>query len=57
MSGNPFHSQGICQHGDSNMPIDKPTYKHLGKKIKFENLPIDCKKVVIDDYIDIWNIK
>ena len=30
--GYPFHPQGIGQHGESNEPIDQPSYKHLGKR-------------------------
>lgn len=58
MSANPFHSQGFGQHGESNWnPIDRPTYGHLGKKISFTQLPDDCKKLVISDYKDLWDIK
>jgi hypothetical protein len=58
MSANPFHPQGFGQHGESNhMPIDKPTYSQLGKKIKFNDLPIDCRKLVVSNYVDIWEIK
>jgi len=58
MSSNPFSPQGFGQHGESNthQPIDKPSYKHLGKKIKFDELPEDCKQLVINDYIDLWDI-
>jgi hypothetical protein len=56
MSENPFHPQGFGQHGWSQDIIDYPSYKHLGKKIKFEYLPKDCQKVVIDDYKEIWNL-
>lgn len=32
--------QGIGQHGETMYkPVDRPTYGHLGKKIKFETLP------------------
>jgi hypothetical protein len=55
MSANPF--QGIGQHGESNfMPIDKPKYAHLGKKISFQELPEDCQKAVIQDYAYLWDI-
>jgi hypothetical protein len=54
MSANPFHPQGVGQHGESRSPIDRPTYSHLGKKIRFENLPPDCQKVVVSDYKSIW---
>jgi hypothetical protein len=66
MSGSPFHPQGFCQHGETNKIIDArkgswgavPIGKknHLGKRIVFDSLPIDCKKVVIEDYKDIWSL-
>jgi hypothetical protein len=56
MSANPFHPQGVDMHGESNhMPIDKPRYSHLGKKIKFDELPKDCQKLVIEDYLYLWD--
>ena len=57
MSDHPFHPQGFGQHGESTTPIDTPSYGHLGKKITFEDLPDDCKKLVLNDYVDIWNLK
>jgi len=57
MSETPFHPQGFCQHDDYDHPIDRPTYSHLGKKIKFIDLPGDCRKAVIDTYKAYWNIK
>ncbi len=57
MSGCPFHPQGFGQHGESNYtPIDYPSYKHLGKKIRFEDLPEDCQKLVIQDYKTNWDL-
>ena len=56
MSSYPFHPQGIGTRGESpNQPIDRPSYGHLGKKILFENLPEDCKKLTITDYLYLWN--
>jgi hypothetical protein len=43
MSAEPFHPQGIGQHGAA-MPG-----RHLGKRIRFEDLPADCQKVVMQD--------
>ena len=57
MSTMPFSPLGFCQHGEANEPIDKPTYKHLGKKIKFQDLPADCQTQVISDYVDLWGIE
>lgn len=44
MSAAPFHPQGICQHGD-----DFVRGSHLGKVIRFRDLPKDCKAVVLRD--------
>lgn len=57
MNAHPFHPQGIGQHGSSREQIDRPSYGHLGKKIKFTDLPEDCQKAVLNDYRDIWNLK
>jgi hypothetical protein len=56
MSAEPFHPQGVGQHGESRFPIDRPGYSHLGKPIRFENLPPDCRKLVLSDYKAIWNL-
>lgn len=56
MSANPLHPQGFGQHGDTEFqPCDRPTYSHLGKKIKFQDLPEDCKKLVMKDYLYLWD--
>jgi len=57
MSEKPYHPQGFGQHGESEHdPIDKPTYSHLGRKIKFSELPTDCQHCAIETYLDLWNI-
>jgi hypothetical protein len=43
MSGLPFHPQGIGQHCTA-MPG-----RHLGKRIKFQDLPEDCRRLVEQD--------
>ena len=56
MSGSPFHPQGIGMHGQTEFrPCDKPSYKHLGKKIKFTDLPKDCQTLVMQDYLYFWD--
>lgn len=52
----PFHPQGFGQHDFSDEPIDYPTYGHLGKKIKFTDLPPDVQELVVSDYKEIWEI-
>lgn len=57
MSSTPFYPQGVCLHSESQNPIDWPTYGHLGKKISFDRLPLDCQNVVMEDYMEIWGLK
>lgn len=63
MSANPFHPQGFGQHGYANRQIDctagsgAPSVGrkcHLGRRIRFADLPKDCKKLVVRDLISIW---
>jgi hypothetical protein len=56
MSANPFHPQGVGLHGDSPKLIDRPSSKHLGRRIEFKKLPRDCQQLVRQDYRDIWGI-
>jgi len=56
-SDDPFHPQGFGIHESSRDIIDRPKYSHLGKKVKFETLPKNVKKLVIRDYKDIWNLQ
>jgi hypothetical protein len=61
-SENPYHPQGFGQHmSNRNFPIDRPNgtkiTKFLGKKIQFKDLPKDVKRMVKDDYMDLWNLK
>jgi hypothetical protein len=56
MSAEPFHPQGFGQHGESMVDIDWPTYGHLGKKIKFDDLPEDCQNLVMSDYLYLWDL-
>jgi len=55
-SGDPFHPLGIGLHDWSQDIIDKPTYSHLGKKVKFEILPENVKEAVIQSYSSTWEI-
>src|SRR5574337_1921229 len=56
-SEHPFHPQGFGQHGFSREQIDYPTYGHLGKKIRFQDLPPDVQKVTLSTYKDLWDLK
>lgn len=57
MSTYPFHPQGCGQHGSSRNQIDRPTYSHLGRKVKWDVLPADVKKCIIQTYDDLWGLK
>jgi hypothetical protein len=39
--------------GSASRDIDYPTYKHLGKKISFDDLPEQCQQLVMDDVFDL----
>lgn len=49
-------NMGFWMHGEDRNIIDKPTYSHLGKKIKFSDLPVECKKLLMDEYCDLWDL-
>ena len=54
MNAEPFHPQGIGQHGEAEGMIDRPSYGHLGKRIAFEALPEECKRCVRQTYAELW---
>ena len=56
MSASPFHPQGVGQHGEHGTRIDKPSYRHLGKRIGFRDLPEDCKRLVKSDYRELYDL-
>lgn len=65
MNGCPFHPQmGICIHGEHNRIIDAPQgwppaigrKCHLGRRIPFDELPNDCKIVVLSNYAAYWSL-
>lgn len=57
MSALPFHPQGIGQHGESERQIDRPTYSHLGKRVRFTVLPADCQRAVRQTYRALWDLR
>lgn len=64
MSENPCHPQGFGQHGEiEGVPDAQRGWPpaigrkcHLGKRIAFTDLPDECQRVVMSDYIDLWNL-
>ena len=65
MSGEPFHPQGICLSGESRNMIDVNKWGfapavgrrgRLGKRIRFQDLPTDCRKIIRQDYRELWEM-
>lgn len=65
MSENPFSPSGFGQHGEHRGLIDvnasgfAPAVgrkNHLGRRILFDDLPDDCKTLVIQDYCELWKV-
>ncbi|GHV57827.1 hypothetical protein AGMMS49579_24270 [Spirochaetia bacterium] len=52
MSEHPAHPQGFGQHRESWAWRFYPR----GSRITFEELPVDCQRVVITDYCNLWGI-
>ena len=55
-SAYPFHPQGYGQHGESPDSIDRPTSRHLGKRVAFAKLPADVQKFALSTYRDLWSL-
>jgi hypothetical protein len=53
MSGNPFHPQGVAQHGEARLY----DLGNLGSRIAFTDLPDACQKLVRQDYDELWKDK
>ena len=56
MNGSPFYPQGFCQHCSSKEQIDRPRSGHLGRRIRFVDLPADCQIVVLGDSMELWDL-
>ncbi len=62
MSGAPFHPQGFCQHAEGTdtsvgrWPPAIGRRNHLGRRIRFEDLPEDCRLAVMRDYREVWGL-
>lgn len=35
---------------------DWPSYSHLGRRIRFQDLNGTCQRTIIDEYMDLWGI-
>ena len=67
MSEHPFHPQGFGQHGwTTGASADALNGRwaprigrrcHLGVRIPFDDLPTDCKALVLREYKALWRIE
>lgn len=65
MSAHPFHPQGVGMHMSHAEQIDAPAgwapaigrRCHLGRRIPFDELPPDCQRLVLSDYLDLWQLE
>ena len=46
-------------HGEAGYQIDSDgeNYEHLGNKIRYQDLPDNCKRLVLSDYVYLWDLK
>ena len=56
MSSRPRHPLGICIVSDYDFIIDEPSYKHLGRKINFDDLPEQCRESTLEYYNQFWRL-
>lgn len=67
MNSAPFHPQGFGQHGETTLrPCDVDGWgfppamgrkNHLGRRVPFSALPPDCRRLVLRDYAELWELK
>lgn len=59
MSSRPAHPQGVGVYGEAERYIDNRGYgqpggyRHLGKAISFDDLPVECQKLVMSYALDL----
>jgi hypothetical protein len=46
---------GVYEHLESSTRIDKPSYKHLGKKVNFDNIDSGLQQRIKDSYYSIFS--
>lgn len=71
MSAEPYHPQGVGLWGSSEgQPCDTMGERkghwywppaigrkcHLGRRVRFQDLPKDCRRLVLTDYREIWKL-
>jgi hypothetical protein len=67
MSAHPRDPQGFGQWGENcgpHLDVNASGFApaigrkcHLGTRIPFASLPPDCRRLVLDDYVELWGIE
>lgn len=47
---------GSVMHGEHERQIDWPSYAHLGRRRRFEELPEPVRQAVVRDYVEMWQL-
>lgn len=48
---------GLSGHGEhAGCPVDRPSSRHLGKRVPFSALPEQLQAVALADYREIWRL-
>jgi hypothetical protein len=42
--------------GGSSLHHGRPPYERMGREISFEDLPEDCRQLVLDAYRELWDL-
>lgn len=65
MSDNPYHPQGVGQHGESDIQIDVNGWgwapsmwrkNHLGKRVPFISFPNEVRLCILQTYMYLWDL-
>ncbi len=52
MSGDSSEPEGTAD----TLRRGRPPYERMGRKISFEDLPEDCRRLVLDAYRELWGL-
>ena len=42
--------------GGSTLRRGRPPYERMGREISFKDLPVDCRRLVLDVYRGLWSL-
>ncbi len=59
MRASPYHPQGVGMHDERHPQFGGYANAHArpsGKRIKFRDLPPDCQRAAMSDYLYLWDL-